>query len=163
MDTKQQLALVKELRANEKHAEARDSLLALATQFPADPDVQYETACVHDFLGLEREAVPYYHAAIQNGLSGTDLRGAYLGLGSTYRTLGMYRESKHIFEEGLRCFREANEIKVFLAMTHYNLSEHQESMKILLHLIVDTTADMEIKSHAKAIFLYADELNRIWE
>ena len=95
------LAPINELRKNGQHEEAKEQLIKLARQFPNDPNVQYETACVHDFLGLEREAIPFYVAAIQNGLSGEDLRGAYLGLGSTYRTLGMYAESKQTFLEGL--------------------------------------------------------------
>lgn len=157
------LAPIHELRQNGQHEEAKVQLVQLAAQFPQDPVVQYETACVHDFLGFEREAVPFYLVAIQNGLSGNDLRSTYLGLGSTYRTLGMYEESKKTFLEGLQRFPDATEIKVFLAMTQYNLDEHHTAIASLLNIIAETTADSEIKSYARAIREYAENLDRIWD
>lgn len=156
------LTPINEMRKNGHHLEAKRLLVKLATEYPNDSAVQYATACVHDFLELEREAIPFYVAAIQNGLSGDDLRGAYLGLGSTYRTLGMYKESKHLFLEGLHHFPEATEIKVFLAMTQYNLGEHHEAMTSLLNIIADTTTDLETKKYARAIYQYAEDLDRLW-
>lgn len=154
---------IKELRKNKQHEEAKSKLIELAAQFPNDPVVQYETACVHDFLGLEAKAIPFYLAAIHDGLSGDSLRNAYLGLGSTYRALGMYKESKQIFVEGLQRFPDAAEIRVFLAMTQYNLSENHEAVASLLKIITSTTSDLEIKSYTRAIEEYAEDLNRIWE
>lgn len=156
------LTLINELRKNGQHEEAKAQLVKLAVQFPDDSAVQYETACVHDYLGFEREAIPFYLRAIQNGLSGNDLRSTYLGLGSTYRVLGMYQESKQIFIEGLQRFPDATEIKVFLAMTQYNLAEHHEAIALLLNIVVDTTADSEIKSYARAIREYSENLDRTW-
>ena len=157
------LAPINELRKNSQHQEAKAQLIKLARQFPNDPNVQYETACVHDFLGLEREAIPFYVAAIQNRLSGDNLRGAYLGLGSTYRTLGMFVESKQTFLEGLNHFPEATEIKVFLAMTQYNLAEYHKAITSLLTVIADTTTDSTTKGYSRAILQYAENLDRLWE
>jgi tetratricopeptide (TPR) repeat protein len=157
------LAPINELRTNGQHEQAKVQLVKLAAQFPQDPVVQYQTACVHDFLGFEREAVPFYLAAIQNGLSGDDLRCAYLGLGSTYRTLGMYEESKKTFLGGLQQFPAATEIKVFLAMTQYNLAEYHIAVASLLNIIADTTADSETKSYARAIREYSENLDRVWD
>lgn len=58
---------------------ARGQLVALAGQFPSDPNILFETACVHDRLGLESDAIPFYLAAMRNGISGDKLREAYLG------------------------------------------------------------------------------------
>ena len=102
---------------------ARQHLLLLAGRHPHDAAVQYATARAHDRLGRGRDAVPFYRAAIQAGLSGDDLRGAYLGLGSAYRALGMYHESADTLREGLQHFPDATELRVFLAMTLYNLHE----------------------------------------
>src|SRR5262245_30073499 len=115
-----------------QHEQARQQLVQLARQFPRDAALHYEAACVHDFLGFEREAVPLYLTAIQNGLAGSSLRRAYLGLGSTYRSLGQYAESKQTFLEGLEHFPEAVEMRVFLAMTLYNLAEYHEAVTSLL-------------------------------
>jgi len=151
------------LRKRDRHEEARKLLVQLAAEFPTNPVVQYRTACVYDYLGQEREAIPYYHAAIENDLPDPDLRAAYLGLGSTYRTLGKYAESKKILLEGLSHFPDANEIKIFLAMTLYNLGENHEAVSSLLKLIVDTTSEEEIRNYERAIRFYADDLNKKWE
>jgi tetratricopeptide (TPR) repeat protein len=98
------LAAAKELRANGKHAEAKDLLVALVAQNPNDAELQYETACVHDFLGEEASAVAYYRAALLGRLSLEHLRGAYLGLGSTYRTLGQYADAQVTLRQGLERF-----------------------------------------------------------
>lgn len=157
------LASILELRKNGQHETAKAQLLTLAVEFPLDATVQYETACVHDFLGLERQAIPFYLSAIQNGLSGSALRSAYLGLGSTYRTLGMYAASKTTFLEGLRHFPEASELQVFLAMTRYNLTEYHSAVTTLLTLLVDTTNDSAIQNYARAIREYAKDLEYVWE
>lgn len=151
------------LRAKDRHEEACQLLVQLAAEFPTNPVVQYKTACVYDFLGREREAIPYYHAAIENDLPETDLRGAYLGLGSTYRTLGQYAESKKILLEGLSRFPNANEMKVFLAMTLYNLGENHEAVSSLLKLVTETSSDEKIRDYERAILFYADDLNKKWD
>jgi tetratricopeptide (TPR) repeat protein len=163
MDLINTLVDADKLRAKDRHAEALKLLVPLAAEFPTNPVVQYKTACVYDFLGRERDAIPYYHAAIENDLPKKDLCQAYLGLGSTYRTLGQYAESKKILVEGLGHFPNANEIKIFLAMTLYNLGENHEAVSSLLKIIVDTTADEKIKDYEPAIRFYADDLNKKWD
>jgi Tetratrico peptide repeat len=76
-----------ELRSTGQTEEARSLLLTLVAAYPDDAEINYQAAWVHDLLGREREAVPWYVRAIEQGHSGTDLEGALLGLGSTYRTL----------------------------------------------------------------------------
>src|SRR5437588_11056066 len=68
--------------------EARTLLLDLAATYPDDAEITFQTAVVHDNLGLERESIPFYVRALEQGLSGPDLERALLGLGSTYRGLG---------------------------------------------------------------------------
>lgn len=53
-------------------------------------------------------------------------------------------------------------MKVFLAMTLFNLAEYHEAVASLLGVIADTTADPETKSYERAIRLYAEDLNRRW-
>ena len=163
MDLIDTLVEANKLRAKDHHEEARKLLVQLASEFPTNPVVQYRTACVYDFLGMEREAIPYYHAAIENDLPEVDLCQAYLGLGSTYRTLGQYAESKKILLEGLARFSDANELKTFLAMTLYNLGEYHEAVSSLLKVIVDTTSDEKINNYERAIRFYAEDLNKKWD
>lgn len=138
---------------------ARDQLVALACQFPSNPDILFETACVHDRLGMESDAISFYLTAISHGLTGKSLREAYLGLGSSYRVLGQYEKSKKVFEEGLARFPDAPELDLFLAMTLYNLGRHHDAMSLLLRLIADTTSDAHIRNYERAIRFYAKHLD----
>ncbi|MDH5607682.1 MAG: tetratricopeptide repeat protein [Anaerolineae bacterium] len=157
------LTSIHELRKAGRHEQALRELTRLAANFPTDPVIQYEAASVNDFLGQEREAVEYYLAAINHGLSGDDLRGAYLGLGSTYRALGQYTESRQTLLDGIKHFPEAVELRVFLSMTAYNLAAYQDAVASLLLILADTSVDPDIKRYEQAIRLYAQDLDRRWE
>jgi tetratricopeptide (TPR) repeat protein len=132
------------LRETEKHEGARQLLLELQSEFPNDPQVNYQCAWIHDLLGLEREAIPFYEKAIQEGLSGDDLKSALLGMGSTYRCIGEYKKSIDTFQHALTLFPNSHEFKVFLAMAYYNINEHSKAMELLLNSLADTSKDERI-------------------
>lgn len=156
------LALIRRMRQAGQHEEAQKLLLRWSAEAPDNAELLYETAAVHDFLGLEQEAVPFYRAAIAAGLAAEPLRGAYLGLGSTLRTLGQYQAAADVFTQGLAHFPEAAELRVFLAMVAYNLGDHHNAVSALLHLLVDTTRDPNILHYERAIRFYAADLDRTW-
>ena len=104
----------------------------------------------------------YYKKAISIGLPDEELQYAYLGLGSSYRILGQYKESKEMLEEGLSKFPEYKAMKVFYAMTLYNLNEYAKAMEILLKIIADTSLDEGIRKYRKAIEFYSDKVDEIW-
>jgi tetratricopeptide (TPR) repeat protein len=108
-------------------------------------------------FGTGERRNPYYTNAIRLGLQGDDLRGAYLGLGSTYRTIGAYRESKAVFRRSAPIvFPGDAALQVFYAMTLYNLGEHAQSMKLLLRLVADPAKCEDVAAYQKAICLYAE-------
>ena len=158
----EKLASAIQLRETGKHKEARELLLELNSEFPDDAQVNFQCAWIHDLLGLEREAIPFYEKAIQAGLSGEDLQGALLGMGSTYRCIGEYQKAKETFQRALELFPQRNEFKVFLAMTYYNLKEHSKAMELLLTSLVETSKDEAILSYDRAIRFYADKLDETW-
>ena len=139
-----------------------DGLRAFAAAHAHDPHAHYAAACACDAAGLERAAVPYYLAAIELGLAGEELRGAYLGLGSTYRALGEYAAARAAFEAGLARFPEAAELRAFLAMTLYNLGEAREAVALLLTVLADASADPHVQRYARAIRYYAGDLDARW-
>jgi tetratricopeptide (TPR) repeat protein len=129
MNTSQQkLASAIKLRETGKHEEARQLLLELQADSPNDPQINYGRllpgAWIHDLLGLEREAIPYYEKVVQKGLSRDDLKSALLGMGSTYRCIGEYQKSIDTFQHALILFPNSHEFNVFLAMTYYNVREY---------------------------------------
>ena len=100
--------------------------------------------------------------AIHLGLSGADLEGAYLGLGSTYRSIGRYHEAEKIFLKGMEEFPTNNAFKGFYAMVLYNLKRYSEAMNIVLNLLAKTSNDEKIKEYQRAIQFYSDKLDETW-
>ncbi|MFE3574852.1 tetratricopeptide repeat protein [Lysinibacillus sp. NPDC059133] len=151
------------LRENGRLEEANQLMVALVQEKPENAYYQFQCAWTYDSLGKEKEAIPHYEKAIQLGLKPEILLDAYLGLGSTYRTLGQYEQAKRIFEQAISEFPEAEHLKVFYAITLYNLGEHSMAMETLLNTIIHTTNHEGIKDYRKAIKFYSDKLDRTWE
>ena len=158
----EKLASAIQLRESEKHEEARRLFLALHSEFPDDPHVNYQCAWIHDLLGLEREAIPFYEKAVETGISGDDLKSALLGIGSTYRCIGEYQKSIDTFQQALSLFPDSHEFNVFLAMAYYNIGEYAKAMELLLNSLADTSSDEGILRYQRAIRFYSDKLDQTW-
>ncbi|MDO7906260.1 tetratricopeptide repeat protein [Paenibacillus sp. JX-17] len=158
-----QLEQAVELRKKGDLAASNQLLLELVQTYPEDAQIQYQCAWSFDVMGEERAAVPYYERAIRLGLTGEDLEGALLGLGSTYRTLAQYEKSAEVFRKGMEQFPGHQALQVFYAMTLYNLQRHEEAMQILLTCLAETSQEQSIQDYAKAIRFYADKLDQVWE
>ncbi|GAA2991972.1 tetratricopeptide repeat protein [Streptomyces fulvorobeus] len=159
-DKDESLAKAVRLRAEGHPEEARERLLALTAAFPDASDVAYQTGWVHDVLGLESEAVPYYERSLQlPGLVAEERRGALLGLGSTYRVLGRYGQAVETLRRGVSEFPEDGALRSFLAMALYNIGEHQEAMEILLRLVAATSTDPCVARYRSALEHYAGDLD----
>lgn len=89
------------LKAEGRIEEARQHGLLQLAERPQDAELHYEVAGLHDNLGREAQAIPLYQRAIALGLMDEALRGAWLGLGSSYRTTGQYPEALTAFEQSL--------------------------------------------------------------
>ena len=159
---REKLASAIQLRESEKYEEARQLLLALHAELPNDPQVNYQCAWIHDVLGLEREAIPFYEKAIQTGLSDDDLKSALLGMGSTYRCIGEYQKSIETFRRALTLFPDSHEFNVFLGMAYYNIGEHAKAMELLLNSLADTSSAEGILRYQRAIRFYSDKLDQTW-
>jgi hypothetical protein len=157
------LATAVRLRESGEHEEARRLLVELSAAYPHDPRVQFQTAWVHDALGREREAVPFYEQALELGLAGAERSGALLGLGSTWRTLGEYEKATATLRQGVQEFPEMRAMEVFLAMSLYNQGIYHEAMQRLLRVIVDTADDESIYAYERAIDFYAGNLDETWQ
>jgi len=158
----QSASRIRSLRAAGDHDAALRLALELVGAEPTDAELQYEVACLLDYRGEEAAAVGHYTAAIAAGLSDHLLRSAYLGLGSTYRALGAYTESLATFDEGVRRFPDALELRVFRAMALYNAGQGKVAVETLLRVIAQTTSDVELARYRRAIELYAEDIDRKW-
>ena len=160
MSRQERLSRAIQLRARGEVEQARELLLELSAEYPSDAEVAYQTAWAHDKLGLETEAVPFYERALAgDGLSGVDRRGAFLGLGSTYRVLGRYEEAVRVLDRGVAEFPDDAGLQTFLAMALYNTGRSRESVSLLLKLLATTSDAETIRLYRRAISFYADDLD----
>jgi len=148
-----------DLRRESQHTEALAILLDLVNQHPDDAKVNYELGCTYDHQGVEDEAIAFYEHAIQCGIGGEDLRGALLGLGSSYRCVERFGDAARVLQKGAAAFPDAKEFDVFLALTRYNMGEHADAMRLLLNHIAENSADGETQKYRRAIGYYADHLH----
>ncbi|MGP3917054.1 tetratricopeptide repeat protein [Nonomuraea sp. 10N515B] len=153
----EELAQAARLREEGKKDEARQLLLELARRHPDDVDVAYQTAWVHDSLGLEAEAVPHYERALAGeGLSDEDRLGAHTGYGSTLRVLGRVEEALEAFERGLAEFPGDPALRTFMAMALHNAGRSGEAVSTLLKVVAESD---KTGGYQRAIAYYADNLD----
>ncbi len=150
------------LRESGNYEGSIDMWKQLIQEDPEDGFLHYQCAWSHDAMGYEKEAVPYYEKAIHLGLNDNDLQGAYIGLGSTYRSLGEYEESQSVFRKGIERFPDNKAMTVFYSMTLYNLKEHSKAMELLLTCIGDISQDATLEPYKKAIAFYSKQLDTVW-
>lgn len=134
-------------------------LLELGAVYPDDAEIVFQTGIAYDNSGLEKEAVPYYERALQLGLSGSDRERCLLGLGSTYRTLGQYRESEKTLRQGMREFPQNRAIQVHLSLTLYYMQEYKEAMELALINLLETTSDEKLQYFKRGLLYYAQHLD----
>ncbi|MGE7918045.1 tetratricopeptide repeat protein [Viridibacillus sp. NPDC093762] len=158
----QRLEKVLKLRAKNLLRDSNQLMMDIHRDYPEDGLVNYQTAWSLDVLGLENEAIPYYEKAILLGLNNQDEPNAYLGLGSTYRTIGEYQKSEKVLQEGITKYPDFKALQVFYAMTLFNLKKHEDSIGQLLDVIISSTKDESIKEYERAIHFYKDKLHLVW-
>ncbi len=151
------------LREGDQLEQARTQLLALGAAWPDDAEIAYQTAWVHDRLGLEAEAVPFYEHALASGLAPEHRVGAYVGLGSTYRVLGRYDEAQSTLQRGLAEFPDNAALRTFLAMTLYNLGAAHDGLGLALTVLAQTSSDADVQRYRRAIEYYAGDLDAVDE
>lgn len=142
----------------------------LVTDYPHEAEITYQAAIVHDNLGLEREAIPFYTQTLEQGLSGSDTatklmkrERAFLGLGSTYRVLGEYQQAEETLRRGLGEFPHSRPLQVFLALALYNRQKPKEAMELVLTNLLETTADETLQYYQRGLLYYALHLDEIAE
>lgn len=137
-------------------------MLDLSRAYPDDGLVAYQAAWIHDLLGLENEAVPYYLKALSSGQLGVEDRlGALTGCGSSLRILGRYEEAVELLEGALAEFPDDGGLAAFLAMALYNVGRHHDATGILLRLLAASSTAPNVARYRAAIEYYAQDLDTV--
>ena len=120
---------------------------------PTDPQRLFEWASVHDFLGLERDAIPIYQAALAAGLDGLKREKAVIQLASSLRNIGQPDEAISLLEEAV--FSESTWLtsRSFLALAYFDAGHQSKSLSLAL-------ADLYPAEglYARSIRFYANDL-----
>jgi tetratricopeptide (TPR) repeat protein len=143
-------------------AQARMLLLDLVKIYPDNAEIHYQTGVAHDNSGMGKEAIPYYQHALELGLSGPDLERCLLGLGSTYRALGFYKEAVGTLRRGVKEFPINRALQVLLAISLYNTQNYKEAMELVLANLMETTSDEKLQYYKRGISYYAQHLDETW-
>lgn len=152
-----------ELRSKKEYIKAKEKMEDILSKDPNNAYYNYQMAWCLDNLGLEHEAINYYHKAINNNLDLIYLKDAYIGLGSTYRSIGKYKEAEQILIEGLTKFEDSPVLKIFLAITQYNMNNNQESVSLLIDTLLTNDDNTEIHEYKTALKFYNENLDKIFD
>jgi tetratricopeptide (TPR) repeat protein len=157
------IARAKKLRRDDELEASQELLLELLADHPTEPLVLYEVGGSYDVLGQEKEAIPYYQRAIKAGLDGEDLQECLVCLGSSHRNVGNFDEAVTTLEKAVAQFPDDNSGKVFLALAYYSDGREDEAVRLLLELLLATTADEDILAYADPLDYYKDNLDEVWD
>jgi tetratricopeptide (TPR) repeat protein len=143
-----------------REARDREGLVALAERHPHDAAVAYQCAWLHDTLGHEADAAPFYETALAGpNLTDEERLGAHTGLGSTYRVLGRYEDALAAFDRALLEYPADPALTAFRAIALHNLGRADEAVSSLLKLLTHTSSAPGIAAYRRAIEYYADHLD----
>ena len=99
---------------------------------PTDPLGLFEWASVHDFLGLELEAIPIYKQALHSGLDGLKREKAVIQLASSLRNVGKPSEAVALLESATFSVETEGAAKAFLALAHLDAGNPSKAMSLAL-------------------------------
>ncbi len=122
--------------------------------------MEYELACLCDYLGDEENAWPHYQNALtissktNGGLNAEQLRGALLGAGSTARNIKKMIDSESLLRQGFNKFGVDSEFAPFLALTLHSQGKTNEALALAINCISKTSANPNITQFNRALAEY---------
>jgi tetratricopeptide (TPR) repeat protein len=126
----------------------------LITQLPDDdPDALYEWASVHDYLGMEAEAIPLYRRALDHGLIGDRRPQAVIQLASSLRNIGDPQAAIALLRAHPEDQITGDAAQAFLALALHDAGYGDEALQIALVALART-----LPLYQRAIDNYAQEL-----
>ena len=120
---------------------------------PTNPIGLFELASVHDFLGLEPEAIPIYKQALHSGLDGLKREKALIQLSSSLRNVGKPEEAVALLESSTFSVETEAAAKAFLALAHLDAGNPSKALSIALLELYPNGGPYE-----RSIKLYATDL-----
>jgi len=127
---------------------------SLASERPAgDAAALFELGGIHDALGLETEAIPFYRAALEAGLEGERATRVFIQLASTLRNVGASAEAVSMLESAPSSGDDESARQAFLALALYDEGRYGDALRTALLALIPT-----LDGYKRALREYAEEL-----
>lgn len=162
MNRQDQITEAVRLRNAGQLEESHALLARLLGEYPDDPVINYQAAWTNDRMGLEHEAILFYERAIAAGLHGDDLRGALLGLGSTYRVIGRDADAVRTLALAVAQFPNDGALRTFYALALHSAGEHTRATQEFIWVILASSADPQIERYRNALAEYMEHPDELW-
>jgi len=163
MNLEETIDLAKDMRDDSLLDDSLTLLLELLDEYPDDPLVLFEVGGAYDLLGMEKEAIPFYDQAVDEGLDELELQECLICLGSCYRAIGEFSKAIEVLEQATQQFPEHNSGRAFLALAYYAEGKYEKSVQLLLSLLLETSGDEDIQAYSEPLEYYGSNLNEVWE
>lgn len=138
-----------------------DALLPILRAQPRHPRVLYEVGGAYDTAGDEAVAATYYERALEEGLSGDELRRCRLQYGSTLRNLGELTRSAEVFAQAREDFPDSPSLAVFEALTLHAAGRDHEAVATLLEVIAEEVPSPDLERYLPALRGNAEHLRAL--
>lgn len=148
---KEELDAIVGARAHGQFNQLLPRLQDLDRRHPNVGEIAYQLAWTCDTLGRAEQALPYYEKAVALGLPPNELSNAFIGLGSTLRTLGQLDRSAEVLRSGKLQFPDNREFDAFLTLTLHAQGKHAEALALALETLCDTTEDPGLTAYGRAL------------
>ena len=125
----------------------------LAERPSGDAAAAFERASLHDMLGDENAAIPFYRSAIESGLDYERHGYAVIQLASSLRNVGGLEEAVSLLKPLRAHERLGAAARAFLALTLHDLGRHSEALSLVL---ADHAPNVPL--YGRALSEYAREL-----
>ena len=122
---------------------------------PDDPDGLFEWASIHDFLGLEADAIPIYERALESGLTGLKSQKAVIQLASSLRNIGKAKAAVVLLETNSFDDEMAVAAKGFLALAYLDSGNPDKALSLVLGEFYPAEA-----IYGRSIKFYTEELGK---
>lgn len=128
-----------------------DALEKICRANPQNSRVLYEIGGAYDTAGHEKTARDFYERALAAGLDEDLLRRCYVQYGSTLRNIAHIEASIKLFNEACAKYPDSASLAAFQAITQHAAGNPNESIAILLELIVEHIDDIDINRYKPAL------------
>lgn len=87
----------------------------------------------------------------------------YYHIAWTHDALGKESDAVPAYEKAVSVFPNNGALKTFLAMTLFNLRNHDKAMELLIQELVRSSSDPQVQVYRRALLYYSDKLNDTFE